>query len=152
MQEISVTFDQVMHVHRNRANQFNPQHTLFTFISAGVYFPYVKVFGWPNIDIGTTVTAILRKPNDWKSLAGWVNHESLEIAAPKKNARLKTILVVLLLTCFQVLLFWNYPKALGIIVFIMLVLSILNYFNWQKEKEAAIILDEIAERIKISKK
>ena len=151
MQVISVTFDQVMHVHRNRANQFNPQHTLFTFISAGVYFPYVKVFGWPNIDVGTTVTAILRKPNDWKSLAGWVNQESLEIAAPNKNARLKTIVFILLLTCFQVFLFRDYPKVLSFIIFIMISLSIINYSKWRIEKEAAIALDEIAERIKKSK-
>jgi hypothetical protein len=152
MQEISVTFDQVMHVHRNSANRSNPKHTLFTFISDGVYFPYVKVFGWPNIDIGTKVTALLRKPNDWKSLAGWVNQESLEIAAPKKNARLKTIVCMFLITCFQIFLFKDYPKTLVFIIFVMCVISIFDYFKWQKEKEAAIILDEIAERIKISKK
>ncbi len=82
MEQVVVTFDQVLHVHRNRENRFHPKHSVFSFMSAGDYVPYVSVPGWPSIEPGTTVTAFLRQPGNWKSLVGWVNHASGEVAAP----------------------------------------------------------------------
>ena len=82
MEQVVATFDQVLHLHRHRGGRFQPKHTVFSFMSCAGYTPYVTVPGWPSVEPGTTVTALLRQPGNWQSLVGWVNQATGEIAAP----------------------------------------------------------------------
>lgn len=82
METVVTTFDDVLHVVREPETRFHPKHTVFSFMAGGQYQPYVKVPGWPSIEPGTKVTALLKQPGNWKSVVGWVNHASGEISAP----------------------------------------------------------------------
>lgn len=85
MSKVTVRFDEIARVSRDggwTGRNYWPRQTVFSFMSDFKYFPYVAAPGWPEIREGLTVTALLEKPGDWKSMLGWVNHDSGEIAAP----------------------------------------------------------------------
>ena len=92
MQTVRVAFDDVLHVHRNRASRTAPEHTVFSFMSQFNYTPYVTVPGSPRIEPGMSVLALLRNPEDWKSLVGWLDLKTGELAAPKPNWHLHRLL------------------------------------------------------------
>ncbi len=55
----------------------------FGFETSGKREFAVTAPGHPRIEAGMTITALLRKPGNWKTLWGWVDHESGEIAIPR---------------------------------------------------------------------
>jgi hypothetical protein len=77
-----VQFDEVLHVHRNEANQNMPRHTVFSFMSQFKYTPYVSVPGFPRLEPGMRVVALLREQDNWKTLVGWRDLETGALATP----------------------------------------------------------------------
>ena len=58
---------------------------MFSFVSKFEYTPYVTVPGSPRLEAGMSVLALLREPEDWKSLVGWLDLDTGELAAPNPN-------------------------------------------------------------------
>ncbi|SAL71090.1 hypothetical protein AWB71_04322 [Caballeronia peredens] len=56
----------------------SPQ-TSFNATIEGRRYCGLDIGGRPSLKSGMTVTAALRRANDWYSLAGWMNHESGEV-------------------------------------------------------------------------
>lgn len=81
MEEMRVTFEAVEHVHQHRATSAFPKYTHFSLMWGGKYHLYISVPGWPEVKAGTTVVAVLRERDNWKTLVGWVNTETGEVAA-----------------------------------------------------------------------
>jgi hypothetical protein len=78
MNEVTVTFDRVFDiVHRSPYNRV--PFTGFGFQAGDVKKYAIEVPGSPRIEAGMTVTAVLLRPGDWRTLLGWVNHETGEI-------------------------------------------------------------------------
>lgn len=59
--------------------------TQFGFATETKRYYDLHISGWPVIEAGMEMTAILEKPGDWQSLQGWVNHTSGEVAAPTRG-------------------------------------------------------------------
>ncbi|MEK8032875.1 hypothetical protein AACH06_18805 [Ideonella sp. DXS29W] len=78
METVSVTFDRIFDVvqmNRNRALS-----TQFGFEAGPLKKYAVAVPGKPELEVGMTVTVVLKRPGDWQSVLGWVNHRTGEIA------------------------------------------------------------------------
>lgn len=82
MQTLLVTFDELLHVHRNAATQSMPKHTVFSFISNFQYTPYVSVPGFPRLEPGMQVAVMLREENNWQTLMGWRDMNTGDLVAP----------------------------------------------------------------------
>jgi hypothetical protein len=142
MYTVRVTFDEVLHVHRNSASLTSPKHTVFSFMSNYQYTPYVTVPGFPELRPGMKVVALLRKENDWKSLVGWRNLETNEVAAPDERQRLISLLMSSVLTVFVVMAFGgNFlrdPAAnvwpLALFFSLWLAVFIVEYREWQQAR------------------
>lgn len=78
----TVTLDRVFDVMRWRARRHRPQTTSFSFEFGGKRHFSVPVLGWPSIEPGTRLTVALRRPGNWQTLVGWVNHSNGEIVTP----------------------------------------------------------------------
>ncbi|SCK21505.1 hypothetical protein VAR608DRAFT_1645 [Variovorax sp. HW608] len=95
MNAVTITFDRVFDiVHRSRRNRV--LSTEFGFESADVKESGVAVPGAPRIEAGMTVTAVLERPGDWRTLLGWVNHGTGEIACRSAASSLGGIVAMLL--------------------------------------------------------
>jgi hypothetical protein len=92
MNTATLRFDDVLHVHRNPWTRFTPKHTVFSFMADGEYTPYVTVHGWPRLEPGMSVTAVLERDGDRRSLVGWVDHATGELAGPNTNGQLVRLL------------------------------------------------------------
>jgi hypothetical protein len=77
MELVTVTFDRVFDV----VSVGRPPRTEFGFQAGSLVKYAVPAPGAPAVAAGMTVTAVLRRPGDWQSLLGWVDHASLEISA-----------------------------------------------------------------------
>lgn len=82
MNEVTITFDQVFEIVRDSRRNRAPC-TEFGFQSGVVKEHGIAVPGSPQIEAGMTVTAVLERPGDWRTLLGWVNHETGEIACSR---------------------------------------------------------------------
>ncbi|RYY86597.1 MAG: hypothetical protein EOO15_14130 [Chitinophagaceae bacterium] len=80
MEQVTIVFRRVFDLHRIESSRYITRHTLFSFEAEGLTKYSVRVPGWPEIKVGTTVTALLRKPENWQTVIGWVNHESGEVS------------------------------------------------------------------------
>ncbi|AKJ27081.1 hypothetical protein [Caldimonas brevitalea] len=93
MQSVVVTFDRVFDVQRLTRGRSGPKYTLFGFESAGKRYFNVEVDGWPELEAGATVTALLRTPGNWRTLVGWVEHGSQRIVGPDDRETRRSALV-----------------------------------------------------------
>lgn len=73
---VTLTLDRVLDLQRHHGSRFGRQHTLFGIESGGVRHADLYIAGWPEIREGATVTALLHEPDDWRSLAGWIEHDT----------------------------------------------------------------------------
>jgi hypothetical protein len=71
------------------------RYALFGFESAGARRYGVRIDGWPDMEEGMTVTAVVR--NDWQVIFGWINHSNNQI----HFEGIGRSLVVLLATIFM---------------------------------------------------
>lgn len=91
-----VQFDQILHVHRNEANRTTPRHTVFSFMSQFKYTPYVSVPGFPRLEPGMRVVALLREQDNWKTLVGWRDLDTGSLAAPDARFHVYRLIFLLL--------------------------------------------------------
>jgi hypothetical protein len=91
MYTVVVQFEDILHVHRNESNRTTPRHTVFSFMSDFKYTPYVSVPGFPRLEKGMRVVALLRNENDWKSLVGWRDLDTGAIAAPDPSFHVRRL-------------------------------------------------------------
>lgn len=82
MYAVSLTFDRIFDVVRVPETRYVRKQTLFGFQSGTVIQYGVTVPGWPELKAGHTVTVLLRRPDDWQSVQGWVNRSTGELASP----------------------------------------------------------------------
>ena len=82
MTPVLVRFQQIHHVHRNGASRSAPKHTVFSFVSDYSYTPYVTAPGFPRLEPGMRVQALLEREGDWKSLIGWRDLDTGAVASP----------------------------------------------------------------------
>ena len=91
---------------------------MFSFMSKFEYTPYVTVPGSPRLEAGMSVLALLRVPEDWNSLVGWLDLETGELAAPNPNWYLYRLLficgwsILVALVMSQGALLLQFPQAL----------------------------------------
>ncbi len=118
MEAVTAVFDEILHVHRNRASRTAPEHTVFSFMSDFKYTPYVTVPGSPRLEPGMHVRALLRTPGDWKSLVGWIDLKTGELAAPNPNWHFRGLflvgiwLVAISVVMARAVIEWHVPLAL----------------------------------------
>lgn len=79
----TVRIDRVFSVERRSGRQ--GKYTEFGFASATSRHYSVNVPGWPAIEAGMEISALLARHGDWESLQGWVNHTSGEVVAPGRG-------------------------------------------------------------------
>lgn len=79
MNKVIVTFDRVFDIVRRLMGSRMPC-TEFGFQNGDTKKYGITAPGLPRIEAGMTVTAVLRRPDDWQTLIGWVDHETGEIA------------------------------------------------------------------------
>jgi len=77
-----VTFDRVFDIQRRAASRYAPQRTDFSFESGGKTRYAIQVPGWPRVQAGDTITAVLAREGNWRTLAGWKNHANGELVLP----------------------------------------------------------------------
>lgn len=82
MQRVTVTFDLVFDLRRIPPSSLRGRRSLFSFMADGQTERELQMQGWPRLQVGDTITALLRRNNDWHTLVGWVNHETGEVVAP----------------------------------------------------------------------
>ena len=139
MEAVPLRFDSVLHVHRNPWTRFAPKHTVFSFMANGEYTPYVTVHGWPRLEPGMTVTAVLERKGDRKSLVGWLDHATGEVAGPDAKG-LKVRAVTTASTSLVALAFGGLQASSGqsLAAFIALaglvlaVFAVTDYREWQR--------------------
>lgn len=76
----TITFDRVFDIQRQVRDIFGSKFTLFGCESQGERHFDITVPGWPLVQDGMTVTALVGEAGNWKSFSGWVEHESREVA------------------------------------------------------------------------
>lgn len=131
MFEVTVQFDKVMHVHRKRAFKAAPERTVFSFMSNYRYTPYVTVPGWPRLEDGMKVKALLRNPGDWHSLVGWRDLKTNELALPNPSHFFSTSISILSACVFVMLMVALGPSLpVGLLVTLGLVIVVLGYYSY----------------------
>lgn len=91
MKIVHAHFDEILHVHRIEANRALPRRTVFSFMMEYKYTPYITIPGFPRLENGMSVVAVLRDENDWKTLVGWRDVKTGEVAAPDSSWHLKRL-------------------------------------------------------------
>lgn len=95
-----------------RANFRGDKSTQFGFATETKRHYCLSVEGWPTIEAGMEITAILEKEGDWQTLQGWINHTTGEIVAP---ARGKWIIYLLILSLMTLITCSSWENMNGII-------------------------------------
>lgn len=90
MNEVTITFDRVFDIVPTSQRK-RVVRTEFGFQAGDLKQERVAVPGSPRIEDGMTVTALLDRPGDWRSLLGWVNHETGEIACYRAGSSIAGI-------------------------------------------------------------
>ena len=110
MNLLTAKFNEIEHVHRIRANATLPRRTMFSFVENFKYTPYVTVPGFPRLENGMRVVAVLREEGNWKSLVGWRDLETGEVAVPDPSWHAGRALFVLVWAAAVATLVW--PKEI----------------------------------------
>ena len=106
------------------------------------YTPYVTVPGFPRLEPGMKVQALLEQEGDWKSLIGWRDLDTGAIASPDPDWHLYRVLflaVWLLLAGFlatKALLVSSTGELVGaaFIGMVVLAMGVYEYRCWQRTK------------------
>ncbi|HEY4080219.1 MAG TPA: hypothetical protein VGM81_05955 [Burkholderiaceae bacterium] len=102
MQKLTVTFERVFDVVRQSPGLLShgrEEKTLFGLESGQVKHYGVSILGFPRIESGMTVTALLSKADDWHSLVGWLDHATGDIAGSKRANTFAAFAVALMAAC-----------------------------------------------------
>lgn len=80
MQKITIRLERVFDVAITSTSSNGPVKTLFSFESSKKRHFGIVADGTPSLQSGQTITAILRRENDWRTLEGFIIHETKEIS------------------------------------------------------------------------
>ncbi|MDR2187053.1 MAG: hypothetical protein LBE62_03250 [Azonexus sp.] len=116
MEEVTQTFDRIFGVQQQVRDRFGSKFTTFGFESKGRRYFELSVQGWPTLNDGMTVTALLRKSDDWKSVVGWVAHDSGEIVCRDTRRHFVSAAWLLLITLIAALGFSVSTKGIDSIL------------------------------------
>ncbi|MGK5026180.1 hypothetical protein [Janthinobacterium sp. RB2R34] len=108
MHPATVTIDRVFSVERLSGR--GRKTTNFGFASGASRHYSLWLPGWPAIEAGMEVTAILEKEGDWSTLRGWVDHGSGEVVAPSRG-QLLFQLVASFVMCSLCAISWGDPMV-----------------------------------------
>jgi hypothetical protein len=90
-------------------------YTEFNFTADGQRQYAVQMRGTVRVENGMTVTAVLRDPNNWQTLEGWLNHQSgrIEGVLPIWSLRFAAILFSTIFVAVMILgaIFWSGGKG-----------------------------------------
>lgn len=86
MQIQTLTLERVFDIQRYESSRFNPRSTNFSFEAAGRKRYGVRLPGWPRLEAGDTVTAVLASTDNWQTLAGWKNLSTGEMVVPNNGS------------------------------------------------------------------
>jgi hypothetical protein len=111
MKIITARFDEIEHVHRIEANGALPRHTIFSFVQDLKYTPYVTVPGFPRLEAGMRVTAVLREEGNWKSLVGWHDLDTGDVVVPSSSWHARRVFFFLAWGALLALFGW--PKQIS---------------------------------------
>jgi hypothetical protein len=150
MKIVHARFDEILHVHRIEANRALPRRTVFSFKMEYRYTPYITISGFPRLENGMSVVAVLRDENDWKTLVGWRDSETREIAAPDPSWHLKRLLFFLAWGVIATVLAWpkhpsgagSWAMAIGFAALASL-FSALEYRGWRRVQKDVAELNEL---------
>jgi hypothetical protein len=152
MEEVRVVFEEVDHVHKHKTTSTIPKFTHFSFMLKGHYHPYVAVPGWPDVAAGTSVVALLRESGNWKSLVGWVNTKTGEIAAPTyKDMMVGSAVFFSLFVAFFAFFGVSlkpYPDSIvqaGVLL-VLAVAGILDYQRIPRRRADRLLVEALAEK------
>ena len=81
MYEVTITITRLFDIHRRPAARFNSKHTVFGFETNEFKKPFVRVDGWPRLEVGDTLVVLLAKKDDWQSIYGWKNKATGQVCA-----------------------------------------------------------------------
>jgi hypothetical protein len=73
MDPVQVNLTRIFDVQRVPNTRFTAKHTRFGFEAEGLTKYFVRVPGWPRIEVGDKLIVLLRRHSDWQSVAGWRN-------------------------------------------------------------------------------
>lgn len=107
MQRVTVTFDLVFDLRRSAGSIWQTRVTHFSFKAGSQVQRGLTVPGWPRLQVGDTVTALLRRPGDWSTLVGWVNHNNGEVAAATGERTLRRAGLLALAAGALAVLLWG---------------------------------------------
>ncbi len=107
MQRVTVTFDLVFDLRRVPGSRLSGRRSLFSFTAGGETHRELKIAGWPRLQVGDTITALLRREGDWHTLVGWVNHDTGEVVAPSSTRPLGRAVLLALGVGALVTVLWS---------------------------------------------
>jgi hypothetical protein len=150
MKIVNARFDEILHVHRIEANTALPRRTVFSFMMEFRYTPYITIPGFPRLENGMSVVAVLRNENDWKTLVGWRDAKTGEVASPDPSWHLKRLLFFVAWGVMATVLAWpRHPSGAGssamVIGFAALatLFSALEYRGWRRVQKDVEELNEL---------
>ncbi|MFZ6756006.1 hypothetical protein ACO0K9_02210 [Undibacterium sp. Ji50W] len=105
-----VNLTRTMHAHQQR--------TVFGFESDTLQQNEVVVPGWPDVKAGALISLFFDQSGNWKTIQGWINHDTGEFSVKSIGYHKDTILrcVAVMLT----LSFWGFPDILNTVIFLSL--------------------------------
>lgn len=156
MKQVTLTIHRVFDLQRYPAGRTQRQHTRFSFSSDSGTHHDVSIYGWPEIEPGMTVTAILDDPLNWQTLVAWVNHGTLEIAVPDlKLTKGITMSAAVSALIFFLVLFGigrglsDLLRIVGFVVLGLFVsLSAYGLMQWHKQKQLLKHLENQVRRVR----
>lgn len=107
MQRVTVTFDLVFDLRRVPGSRLRGRRTLFSFTADGETHRELNMQGWPRLQVGDTITALLPRKGDWRTLVGWVNHDTGEVVAPSPARTLQRTVLLALGVGLLVAVLWS---------------------------------------------
>ena len=161
MHQVTVTFDLVFDLRRVPGSNLRGRRSLFSFTAGELTERELQMQGWPRLQVGDTITALLRRKNDWRTLVGWVNHETGEVVAPSPLRTLRRsvllafgvgLLVAVIYgmltvgTLTPVLPGWSWLLWAGYGGFLLVLIAAVllrQWSHWRIERELATLLLEL---------
>ncbi len=160
MQRVTVTFDLVFDLRRVPGSRLTGRRSLFSFTADGETHRELTMPGWPRLQVGDTITALLRRKDDWRTLVGWVNHDTGEVVAPSPvRMLLRTVLLALGIGLLVAVLWsmltidmqsaslrnWSWLLLAGYGVFLVALLAAMLLRQWRHRRTERLLQDFLLE-------
>jgi hypothetical protein len=84
LQTLTLRLERVFDIQRHESAKARSTH--FSFEATGRKHYSVQLSGWPRVQAGDTVTAVLTSKDNWQTLAGWKNLSTGERVVPAASS------------------------------------------------------------------